>query len=132
MANRNAIIKVMGRITRENLDMDHWAHAEMDAVSDVPSDEGCGTTLCLAGHTVVAAGHKLKWERKSHKGVLDWYAMSTQDGEIIEDLAADLLGLTGSEATELFYSEAETVDELWERVTEVTGVERPSTVSPAA
>lgn len=114
--NTEMIIDVMGRITDENLDMDHWGKSPIPAAT-------CGTVMCLAGHTVVAAGHLLKWREDLATGY--FMAEYTEDGLSIEQLAQDILGLTDAQANDLFWDEAETVDELWETVTDVTGVKRP-------
>lgn len=116
--NAEMIIKVMGRITDENLDMNHWGRSPIPAMS-------CGTTMCFAGHTVVEAGHALAWIEDDGAYTATW----TEDGHDIEMLAMELLGLGFDDAAELFFDvQATTVDELWEEVTRITGVKRPSLV----
>lgn len=116
------LIRVMGTLTDENLDMRNWGR------SPQPVQMSCGTTMCLAGHTVVEAGYKLRWDEVTHfgSGQVSYGASVTTDGKEIEYLARDLLGLEQRQAAAIFYAtDITTVDELWEKVTEVTGVERP-------
>lgn len=116
--NTELIIKVMERVTDENLNMQYWARSLHNPLTD------CGTTMCLAGHTVVAAGHAVDWQWEP--GPRHYEAVHTVQGLAIDDLAQELLGLTDDQAVELFYAtDATTVDELWEAVTRITGVKRP-------
>lgn len=118
--DRERIIRVMERITDENLKMSNWARSPIPEMT-------CGTAMCFAGHTVVDAGYRLAWCRDDYSTGLDaYYADETTDGQDIETLARELLGLDPVSATRLFYSvNVSTVDELWEVVTRITGVERP-------
>ncbi len=114
--NAEMIIRVMGRITDETLNMDSWAKSPLEGFT-------CGTTMCLAGHTVVENGHPIAWFQEADG---TWEGSMTTTGYDIEGLAAELLGLDDDQLTELFYETgAETVDELWLAVTKHTGVERP-------
>jgi hypothetical protein len=118
--NADMIIRVMGRITDETLDMATWAHSPIPYMT-------CNTTLCFAGHTVVEDGHELEWTKEWHG---NYEASETTDGRDIEELAQELLGLDDDQTVELFYEvNSTTVDELWEEVTRITGVKRPSLVS---
>ncbi len=118
------VLRVMERITEENLNMATWAKSPQPEMT-------CGTTMCFAGHVVAEAGYKLDW--RLDPGVVEngWYAHETVEGKDIELLAAELLGMDRAlDAARIFYAtDIATVDELWERVTEVTGVERPVPVS---
>lgn len=117
--NTNLIIQVMKDITDENLNMNVWGRSPLPKMT-------CGTQMCFAGHTVVAAGHALEWVREWHG---DYEATYTTDGYGVEDLAAELLGLDDDQVAQLFFeTDATTVDELWEAVTRITGVKRPSLV----
>lgn len=120
--NVDMLYKTMEAVTDENLDMDHWGHR---------SKSGCGTTMCLAGHAAVAGGHQLHWEEGSRFDSIpgDYYAIETTSGESIERVGALVLGLDIDDADELFYSDAGSVDELWEHITAVTGVARPTPVA---
>lgn len=121
MANANAIYKTMAAITDENLNMAHWA------ASDAPKMT-CNTTMCLAGHAVVAAGKALRWVLDEETG--EWNASDTTDRHSVEDFAAEYLGLDEDQAEELFFeTPAETVEELWDAIENLTDVKRPSLVS---
>lgn len=132
VANDFAIIETMKQVEQQgNLNMKHWATKDSD---------GCGTTLCLGGHAVTAFGHSLVWEPEHRlelnptsgyleatQDVTGYKAIKTTDGKWVEDLAQEILGLDDDEANRIFYAvEIETIDELWDLITEVTGVERPA------
>lgn len=121
--NTEILMAAMRNITDENLNMIQWAD------SPVP-DISCGTTMCLAGHVVVAAGRMLKWQKSDPRldgGTLGYIASETTTGESIEWLATQLLEVDEDTAEALFfYIDAETVDELWVEITEITGVRRPA------
>jgi hypothetical protein len=121
MANANAIYRTMAGVTDENLNMDHWA------ASDAPKMT-CNTTMCFAGHAVVAAGKALRWQLDESTG--EWAASMTTEGHSVEAFAADYLGLDDDQAEELFFeTPAETVEELWDAIENLTDVKRPSLVS---
>lgn len=122
--NKNAFYKTMAAITDENLDMNSWAKSETKPGAEF----SCGTTMCLAGHAVKAAGHDLRWVYDEDEG--GWFASVTTDGASVEILGQEILDLSDDEANELFFEiEVDTVDELWKAVTRVAGLERPVDVS---
>ena len=114
MANTDLIDTVFSRITAENLEMAHWARAEVeDGVSTgtVTPPASCNTTMCFAGHTVVAAGDTIKWEPRDRWNpitgryeIYRWVADFTTEGVPIEDRAQQLLELSTNEAHAIFYA----------------------------
>lgn len=128
MANHNMFVKTMAQVTEENLDMDNWGKKFSSVING-----SCRTTMCLAGHAVVAAGFSLMWERERMNdefGNPVYDAAYTTTCESVEDLAQELLGLTDEQATALFFeTSAQTPQELWDAITEVTGVQAPQLTS---
>jgi hypothetical protein len=121
MANANAIYKTMAQVTVENLNMDHWAGSDEPRMT-------CNTTMCLAGHAVVAAGKALAWVQDTDSG--EWQASTTTDGRSVEHFAAEYLGLDDDQANDLFFeTPADTPEALWDAIEHHTGVKRPSLVS---
>jgi hypothetical protein len=125
--NEDKMIEVLAQVEDEKerfayrvpgalgFNMDVWA-------SKVSESEGaafCGTTACLAGHAVVADGYVLLNSTECGKPVpgepRQWWST-----EYIEDAGRLALGLTQSEADELFY--VGTLDDVYETVAEWMGV----------
>lgn len=79
----------------------------------------CGTAACLAGWTVVLADIALDWDGDG--------ACETADGELISDVAQNLLGLEDYYADWLFGG-GNTLDDLWRIAEEIThgAVRRPT------
>jgi hypothetical protein len=141
MVNVEHFHRTMENVSRETLDMRHWAIVQGTEMPDrLPP---CGTTMCLAGTAVVTAGIGLQWEpheteeRLNSDGewedvVTAWKADYTEDGDDIETKGAELLGLDEVTANDLFHLTdiQNDVDELWEAVEEYTDgeVRRPVSV----
>lgn len=91
----------------------------------------CGTTACLAGHTVLLAQRPVHGSLGPNDAGIEYMAFATdQYGSFvgIDEAAEDLLGLTYQQASRLFYWEpvasgVNALDQLAERVLEVTGVD---------
>lgn len=79
----------------------------------------CGTTACMAGHTVLLTGGQFLWS-----GDQADYCILPGDDFVarheVDDAAQDALGLTTTQAVTLFY-ECDTLDELWRYVEFITG-----------
>lgn len=122
MANASAIYRTMDNITDDNLDMDQWGRRG-----------GCRTTMCFAGHAVVAAGHALRWEKVDDLGSGTFVAIYTTEGDSVENLAQEILELDHDETYSLFFADdVETKAELWRTIEEVTGILQPPTQASAA
>lgn len=81
------------------------AHPEEHDQSVWGYRNACGTTACAAGHTVILAGHTPKWD-DDLDGREGFWMMGVEGFGCsdVGDVAQDLLGLSGHEATRLFYS----------------------------
>lgn len=81
----------------------------------------CGTTYCMAGHTVLMAGHEIAWSGGptdvSNEDGADHVTKSvvTPDGltNYIPYVAARELGLDRDQASMLFY-DSSSIEDLWE------------------
>lgn len=78
-------------------DQAHWAGDGAD----------CGTTCCLAGWACRLSGLRIDWDRQDGNGQAWWLT----DGRLISTTAQQLLGLTDTQAMELFY-EGNDLDDL--------------------
>src|SRR5688500_1611119 len=79
----------------------------------------CGTTMCLAGHTVADEGLAIRW-RTNEAG--EPFGNGLADGRSIHLVAAGLLGLDEDEADAIFLAtNIETAESLWEQIEKVTG-----------
>lgn len=87
----------------------------------------CGTTYCMAGQTVLMAGHEIAWSNGSEPDLDEDCAdhvttrIETPDGRsnYIPHVAARELGLSGCQATELFY-DSTSIEDLWENANHYT------------
>jgi hypothetical protein len=88
----------------------------------------CGTTLCLAGHTVVADGYEIVWPTfPSHNNAYQGQEC-VRPGETplyINDVARELLGLNHEEAEQLF------TPTLTENAMEAANASEPDQVDPS-
>lgn len=109
MANIELAKKIKAAITAkpELWDQHKWAAVESDNVGsllDFTEGEGveltCGTTMCIAGWACHLSGEKIDWRSSEHDGDNQIVASRLKSGEMIEDRAAQLLGVDGSD---LFY-----------------------------
>lgn len=73
-----------------------WAegHPEEWKQDGWAEETDCGTTCCIAGHTVLDAGYQLDWDNGR---------AATTGGRRIKMVAAELLGLTEDQAGLLFW-----------------------------
>lgn len=94
------------------------AQPETFNMSDWARLTDCGTTMCLAGHTVADEGLAFNWAWPS---VESGSTGHIADGRRIRVVAQELLGLSDEEAQALFMSVwIQNADQLWERIEEVT------------
>lgn len=93
--------KILDHITAHPEEHDQEVWAERTA---------CGTVMCLAGHAAVMTGHTIAYERRANG---DWMVRYCTNGEQIEDVARDALGLTYLQAAKLFDSQ-NSRDTLWD------------------
>jgi hypothetical protein len=94
-----------------------WCQPTWASALEDPATTACGTAYCLAGHTVVDAGHELAWRRETDEEFVEklgerWTSVETTDGQSISALAQQLLGLTPAQARELFDGDNR-LDRLW-------------------
>jgi hypothetical protein len=80
----------------DSLDMSNWV-----------KDTACGTTACVAGHTVLEAGCRV-WKNPSsilaETGVYSYaYGLDEKEFHPINVIAGDLLGLSHRQRNEIFY-----------------------------
>jgi len=67
-------------------------------------EEPCKTAFCIAGHAAMLSGDPLKSEMRVIRGVqIPLYVEETISGLSASDRAMHELGLTGAEASNLFY-----------------------------
>jgi hypothetical protein len=118
MAHEALIRSVMSTMTDDTLNTSVFA-----------MQDGEDWTGDLAGHTVRYASLNLEWtpdvvwdDQDNPRPVQ--VATKTVTGRSICSVAAEMLDLTPEQRDELFFTDAETVDQLWKLVTEVTGVTR--------
>lgn len=90
----------------EGIDLQCWARL-------IPST--CTTTVCIAGSAVLKTGHGVDWNNQGREG----YCGYTAQGDLIERVAQEELGLSDCEASELFY--CGTLDRAWEVVERISG-----------
>jgi len=125
MVNEQLLRNVIKRIEREAADdgwnQDVWGHLDLKADQASPGDAGlerkeftnhfgtpfsaytlsdmtsvsCGTSFCLAGHTILEAGESLIFSSDEDDAEVYSHLCLTQDGEIkhIQTRAAELLGV---------------------------------------
>lgn len=99
-----------------DLDRDKTATGTKFVVDD---ENLCGTTGCAAGWTCVQAGYKFRWVMAEDTygyrylkmevkkpGSRKWQGEYSEDGEYwsFEETAANLLGLTDRQSTDIFYT----------------------------
>jgi len=84
----------------------------------------CGTTMCLAGHIVHQAGLRIVTRNLEEDGRRSVAHCLDEDGNIttINRQASLLLGLDSVQASRLFGSMTDDIDEFKELITQVTGV----------
>ncbi len=121
MANAANIRRIMAGITDDNLAMGVWAVREQDGT----------IRACAAGHTMLAMGVELIWkddvvfDDQDNPSVVELAQTRLgRNGRSIPQVASEVWGVTAKEGDRLWFTDAETVDQLWELVTEVTGVTR--------
>ncbi len=109
MINAELIRRVVKHIENnpKTWDQEHWGYSS-----------SCGTTFCMAGHTVVMSGHTLKWADDGD-GRSAYYV---ENGEYISDKAQELLGLNDEQAEDLFSAYSTSIQGYKEIITEITGV----------
>lgn len=108
MATPNAELayKVLDHVERHRaaFNMDTWVYSPDDTAVKLDDllSEKCGTTACFAGWAILLSGYEMRG------GVY-------RDGELVASIfsvfAADLLGLSGDQADDLFYADDEDVKE---------------------
>lgn len=113
--NEPLLQKVMDHVTAhpEEFDMAEWATQKPD----------CGTTLCIAGHAAVMAGHDLSWSwwQRSPGSPPVLTAARTTGGHLIKRVAQEALGLTDEQAYRLFLDMVDRpLDRIWDHVEELT------------
>ncbi len=118
MANAAVIRKVMSTITDDTLNTSVFAMQDDDKwVGD------------LAGHTVRYAGLLLNyrsdvlWDDQDNPRPVSLATETVTHGPI-HSAAGSILDLTDDQVRDVFFRDAETVDQLWEIVTKYTGVTR--------
>jgi len=88
----------------------------------------CGTTACMAGWTTLLDGWVPELYRAGEHGDIGsggWTADDCTKGKEKRDidmLARELLGLTGAEASRLFYC-SDDLSELYEHVAQIMGID---------
>lgn len=113
LVDAERLTKVLEHLTAHP---EEWAQA-----SWVRYYPGCGTTACLAGTTVVMAGYEIDWHRGHEKGTGGAVVASrTTDGQLIDQLAQELLGLDDFAALYLFFYYRDDIGELWRRAARVS------------
>ncbi len=94
-----------------------WSEREVE-LQDL---EHCGTTMCLAGHVITAAGYR---PLAGYNGIGMCVDPETSELHGISMLAGNLLGLTETQRQDLFMAGySDTVPQFKQRITRVTGVE---------
>ncbi len=94
-------------------------HPETWNQDDWGRKSACGTTMCLAGHIVHAAGYELSYTLNAW-GV--FVADHTTSGEFIPDLAQELLNIDWVTGDQLWYVSND-LEELKDTIYEVLGVD---------
>lgn len=108
-------------------DQEVWIQSEVRAVPGDWSTNWCGTTCCLAGFGVIAAGYKPIFHKAMHGGyIADEVAVADGGIEDIRDAAAEWFGLNDVEADALFDG-SNGIEDLWDFAEEFTdgAVRRP-------
>lgn len=82
---------------------------------------GCGTTMCLAGHVLNITGKDLHWEQNSSEDT-EATAEFTTEGTPIPDAAARALDLDPRDAVHLFW-ECCSLKQLWRSANRITNGE---------
>ncbi len=118
MANASVIRKVMATITDQTLNTSVYAMQD----NEVWSGDLAGHAVAFAGMNLVWRSDVL-WDDQDRPRSVQVAHRTVANGEI-PDAAASVLDLTPAQAKDIFYADAETVDQLWEIVTQVTGVTR--------
>lgn len=87
----------------------------------------CGTTYCFAGHVAVRAGARAVWDTAIAFPALADMVVTEHGRELgIDEVAADILGLTNDQAEYLF-SGVNTLADIRSLIIDITGVD-PETV----
>lgn len=109
MYNKPLLRKVLEHIEAHPDEHDQLVYAQQTP---------CGTTACVAGHTVVIAGWDLTWERVGNAAVVADRCVRDGLSEWIPIAARNELGLNGGQAHYLFHF-SRTVNEIREFVAEL-------------
>lgn len=108
MINVPLMRKVLEHISEHPEEHDQGTWAERTA---------CGTTMCMAGHAVVMAGHQISWpgtldDESSADFVTEPIVVDNETTRRIPAVAAHELGLT-EEQKDAFFYESGTIEDLW-------------------